>query len=312
MLGLTATEVRSSPWPIFRRWLAERLPRRPRATIGESELAALSPRLRAAPAAQAPPLDPIVLRQWIYGSGCVIPGDAAYFKELMSPVGLTSEMTLLDLNAGMGGAGIAITQASKSNIAGFDRDPDLVQAGTSFLRTQKAGRRVQLASYDPENFALRAGFYDCVMAREVISTLVDKEAFFQSVSLGLKSFGQVVITDFVRGEAPASDPGLAGWAAMQEQKPLLWPGAEYVACLERLGCDVLIATDATASYRSLLLRSWRRFLDHPELRRLRGRRAMPLLDEVERCIRTLAAFDGGALRYFYICAQSTRAPAPIR
>ena len=99
-------------------------------------------------------------------------------------------------------------QAWKSDVAGFDRNPDLVQAGTSFLRTQKAGRRVQLAPYDPENFALRAGFYDCVMAREVISTLVDKEAFFHAVSLGLKSFGQIVITDFVRGDVPANDSGL--------------------------------------------------------------------------------------------------------
>ena len=305
MLGLTATEVRSSPWPIFRRWLAERLPRRKRMPIGA--------RLIATPssiAVQAPLLDPIILRQWIYGPGSVIPGDASYLKELLSPVGLTTEMSLVDLNAGMGGPGIAISQAWKSDVAGFDRNPDLVQTGTSFLRTQKTGRRVQLAPYDPENFALRNGFYDCVMAREVISTLVDKEAFFQAVSLGLKSFGQIVITDFVRGDAPANDSGFAGWAAKQERKPLLWPGKDYVACLERLGCDVLIASDATASYRSLLLRSWRRFLDHPELRHLRGRRALPLMSEVERCIQTLAAFDGGALRYFHICAQSARSTLP--
>jgi SAM-dependent methyltransferase len=303
MLGLTATEVRSSPWPIFRRWLAERLPRRRRASMGTAPASA---------AAQAPLLDPIILRQWIYGSGCVIPGDALYFKELMNPVGLHPETSLLDLNAGMGGPGIAITQAWKSSVTGFDRNPDLVQAGTSFLRTQKAGRRVQLAPYDPENFELRAGFYDCVMVREVISTLVDKEAFFQAVSLGLKSFGQIVITDFVRGDATASDSGFARWAAMQERKPLLWPGEDYIACLERLGCDVLIARDATASYRSLLLRSWRRFHDHPELRRLRGRRAAPLLSEVDRCVQTLAALDNGALRYFHICAQSTRSAVPIR
>ncbi len=216
-------------------------------------------------------------------------------------------MSFLDLNAGMGGPGIAISQAWKSDVAGFDRNPDLVQAGTSFLRTQKAGRRVQLAPYDPENFALRAGFYDCVMAREVISTLVDKEAFVQALTLGLKSFGQIVITDFVRGDVPVSDSSFVGWAAMQERKqPVLWLGEDYVACLERLGCDVTIASDATASYRSRLLRAWRRFLDHPELRHLRGRRALPLMSEVERCMRTLAAFDDGTLRYFRICAQNTR------
>jgi SAM-dependent methyltransferase len=257
-------------------------------------------------------LDPLILQQWIYGPGNVIPGDADYFKELMSPVGLTPEMTLLDLNAGMGGAGIAITKAWRSYVAGFDRDPDRVKAGTAFLRKQKAGKHVQLDSYDPESFALRPGFYDCVMARELVSTLADKEAFFQTVSLGLKSFGQIVITDFVRGNASADDPSLAGWAATQEHKPLLWPAERYAASLTRLGCNVLVTLDKTDIYRSLLLRSWRNFLDHPELPRLRGRRALPLLAEVEYCIRTLAALDSGALRYFYVCAQSMRSTAPIR
>ncbi len=78
MLGLTATEVRSSPWPIFRRWLAERWPRRRRASAGARVTA--TPSLTAA---QAPLLDPIILWQWIYGPGCAIPGDASYFKELL-------------------------------------------------------------------------------------------------------------------------------------------------------------------------------------------------------------------------------------
>jgi hypothetical protein len=100
--------------------------------------------------------------------------------------------------------------------------------------------------------------------------------------------------------------------AMQEHKPLLWPSEHYVAALTRLGCTMLVTIDKTDLYRSLLLRSWRNFLDHPELPRLRGRRGLPLLGEVERCIRTLAALDSGALRYFYICAQSMRSTTPIR
>ncbi len=311
MLGLTANEVRSSSWPILRR-LAERLPRWRRASAGRAGASLRSSQTRASRASELPLLDPVVLRQWIYGPGHVIPGDLDYLRDLVKPLGLGPEMTLLDLNAGMGGAGIAIAQACNTHVAGFDRNPELARAGASFLRTQKSARRVQIASYDPENFALRPAFYDCALAREVISTLADKEAFFQAISEGLKSFGQIVITDFVRGKAAPDDPALTGWAGMQEHKPLLWAGEDYVACLERLDCKVLIASDTSANYRALILRSWRQFLDHPELRRLRGRRALPLLTEVERCMRTLAALDTGAVRYFYICAQSTRSTVPIR
>jgi SAM-dependent methyltransferase len=294
------------------RRLASRGPRRRRVPADDGALPVRPAQAGASRAAQEPPLDPVNLQQWIYGPGNVIPGDEGYFKELMSPVGLTPEMTLLDLNAGMGGAGIAIAKASKNYVAAFERNPDLVKAGVAFLRKQKAGRYVRLDSYDPADFALRPGFYDCVMARELVSTLADKEAFLQTVSLGLKSFGQIVITDFVRGDAPAGDPSLAGWAAVQEHKPLLWPAERYAASLTRLGCNVLVTMDKTDVYRSLLLRSWRNFLGHPELPWLRGRRALPLLTAVEHCVRTLAALDSGALRYFYVCAQSMRATAPIR
>jgi ubiquinone/menaquinone biosynthesis C-methylase UbiE len=310
MLGVTATEVRSSPRPMFRRWLAERLPRRARAFMAKGGVALRSSASHWSSPVQAPLLEPIIFRQWIYGSGCVIPGDAFYLEELMKPLGLEPKMTVLDLNAGMGGAGAAVAQGLKADVTGLECNPDLVQAGASFLRTQKAGRRVKLRSYDPENFVLPAGSYDCVMAREVISTLVDKEAFFQAVSLGLKIFGQIVITDFVRGDA-ADDSATADWAAMQERKPLLSTRENYIACLERLGCEVRIAKDATADYRDLLLRSWRRFLDHPQLRRLKGQRAGPLMNEVERCVRTLTAFDSGALRYVHICAQSTQTMASL-
>lgn len=306
MLGPTATQVRSSPWQ-FRRWLAERLPRR---SLGKLGIALRPSPSRASPIMPALPLDPIVLRQWVYGAGCVIPGDAPYFEELVGPVGLKPEMVLLDLNAGMGGAGRVIAQTWQSDVVGFERNPDLVQTGISLLRGHKADKRVKLAPYNPENLLLRSGFYDCAMAREVVSTLVDKEAFLHAVSLALKSFGWIVITDFVRGDATADDSAFAGWAATREQKPLLWTSKDYIACLERLACDVRIASDATATYRRLLLRSWRRFLDHPELPRLKGRRALPLLDEVERCIRTLAAIESGALRYVHICAQSTQVTAP--
>ena len=311
MLGLTATEVRSSPQPIFRGWLGETLPCWARALLPKRGIALRSSSLRAPTAMSADFVDPIILRQWIYGAGCVIPGDARYLVELFSSVGLEAEMTLLDLNAGMGGPGVAIAQARKSAVTGFERNPDLVQAGASFLRTQKAGRHVELTTYDPENLVLRAGFYDCVMAREVISTLVDKEAFLHAVSLGLKSFGRIVIADFVRGDGPAENSAIAAWAALREHRPLLATSESYVACLERWGCEVQIAKDATAAYRGLLLRSWRRFLDHPELRRLKGQRARPLMNEIERCVRALAAFDSGALRYVHICAQSTQTTAPI-
>jgi hypothetical protein len=307
-LGLAAIRVRS-PLSLLRGWMAERVPRWRRATLRDRSgpARAIGKRSTAA-AAQGVAVDPIVLRQWLYGPGCVIPGDADYLKDLVKPFGLCPEMTLLDLHAGMGGAGVAIAQACNTYVESFEPKVDLVRAGAGFLKTQKSGRRVHLGAYDPANFALRPGFYDCVLAREATVALADKNAFLAAVTEGLKPFGQIAITEFVRGPAPP-DATFNGWAAMQDAKPDLWAGEQYVAALERLGFNVLMANDATAGYRGLILRSWQQFLDRPELKQLKGRRALPLVEEAEHCIRTLAALDSGALRYFYICAQSRHSGA---
>lgn len=309
-LGLTAIRVRSPLHPL-RRWIGEHLPRWQRGRArGRTGLARATDKRSTAASTQEIALDPIVLRQWLYGPGCVIPGDADYLKDLVKPFGLSPQMTLLDLHAGMGGASVAIAQACNTYVESFEPKAELVRAGAGFLKTQKSGRRVHLGVYDPANFALRPGFYDCVLAREATFTLVDKTGFLEAVTEGLKPFGQVGITEFVRGPAPP-EATFDGWAAMQDAKPDLWAGEQYVATLERLGFNVLMANDATAGYRSLVLRSWHQFLDRPELRQLKGRRALPLVEEAERCIRTLAALDSGALRYFYICAQSKH-PGVIR
>lgn len=309
-LGLAAIGVRS-PLSSLRRWMAEHVPRWHRATArSRPGFARVAAKRSAGAASREPALDPMVLRQWLYGPGCVIPGDADYLKDLVKPFGLGPEMTLLDLHAGMGGASVAIAQACNTYVESFEPKADLVRAGAGFLKTQKSGRRVHLGVYDPANFALRAGFYDCVLAREATFALADKKAFLEAVTEGLKPYGQLGITEFVRGPAPP-EATFDGWAAMQDAKPDLWAGAQYVATLERLGFNVLMANDATAGYRGLILRAWQQFLDRPELRQLKGRRALPLVEEAERCIRTLAALDSGAVRYFYICAQSKH-PGVIR
>ena len=301
-LDLTGIRVRS-PVHSLGRWVAARLPRwRRRAVRGRSMLARATHAQPIAAAREVAP-DPLTLRQWLYGPGCVIPGDADYINGLISPFGLSAKMSLLDLHAGMGGPALAIAQEHKIYVDGFEHDADLLRCSGDFLAQQKLGRRVHLAAYDPANFTLRAGFHDCMLVREATFGLADKKAFLAAMTRGLRPLGQIAFTDFVTGPA-APEAAFAGWAAMQDVPPALWPGERYADCLKELGFHVVTASDATADYRSLVLRSWQHFLDCPELRQLRGRRALPLVAEAERCIRTLAALDSGALRYFYIYAQS--------
>ena len=261
-------------------------------------------RRRAVAAARAnePPPDAATLRQWLYGAGCLHPGDAEYLVDLVKVFGLGPEMTMLEFGSGMGGSAAVIAQAFNTYIEGFESDPELVRAANHFLPTTKSAKHVKIKHYDPEKFEVRSSFYYRCLAREATYRIANKQHVFAMASQGLRRLGHIIVTDFVRDEAVPAGPEFDDWAALQPSKPQLWTARQYIDCMQKLGYDVQATNDATADYRRLILRSWREALERPEVRQLRGRRGMPLIDEAERAIRTLAALDSGALRYFYLFA----------
>lgn len=269
------------------------------------------PAAKAAPAPKAlPPPDPLTVRQWLYGPGYVIPGNADYVLELVKSFNLSPAMTTLDMGAGLGGPARTIAEVFKTYIAGFERDPDLARRAEEMSTVQGLGRHVQINPYDPETFELRTAFYDHALAREATYHIVQKERFLRVVNQAMKPSGQLVMTDFVRDRTAGDRPELAAWEAMQRYKPELWTSAQYADCLKSLGFDLRIATDFTADYRHLIIHAWKEFVERPELHHLRSSQASPVIDEVERGVRTIAALESGALKFFYFVALGGRRRGP--
>ncbi len=266
----------------------------------------------AAPAAanaqiRLPPPDPLTIRQWLYGPGFIIPGDANYVLELVKPFNLSPAMTMLEFGSGLGGPACAIAEAFNTYVTGYERDPELVQRATEQAAVRGLGRHVQISTYDPESVELRAGFYDHALAREATSAVAQKERFLRVLNQAMKPFGQLILTDFVRDRAAGDRPELAAWESMQQHKPQLWTAAQYSDCFKSLGFDLRIANDITTEYRRLILLAWKNFLDRGELRQLRSAQAAaPVIDEVERGLRTVAALESGALKVYYFVALGGR------
>ena len=260
----------------------------------------------AAARPSAAPPDPLTVREWLYGPGCVIPGDPDYVVDLAKPFHLEPSMTMLDMSAGLGGPARAVAKAFKTYVAGFERDPDLVRRANDICTAQGLGRQVQISAFDPEGFELRAGHYDHALAREATYNIAQKERFLRVLNQAIKPFGQLIMLDFVRDRSAGEPQQLPAWEATQRLKPLLWTQAQYADCLKSLGFDLRIANDVTADYRRLLLRAWQGFLGGETLRHIKSRQAAPVIDEAERSMRTIAALDSGALKFFYFVALAGR------
>ncbi len=293
--------------------LFERLRNRLR---GSAPAASAAPKRASGASAAAlhvvgPPPDPLTVRQWLYGPGYMTPGGAEYVLELVKQFNLSPAMTMLDMAAGLGGPAQTIAEAFKTYVAGFERDPELARRASDAAVAHGLARHVQVSTYDPETFELRAGFYDHALAREATFHVTQKERFLRVLNQAMKPSGQLIVTDFVRDRAAGERPELAAWEAMQRYKPQLWTAAQYTDCLKSLGFDLRIASDVTAEYRRMTLLAWKNFLDGGELKQLRSSQAAPVIDEVERSLRTVAALESGALKYYYFVALSGRRRAAV-
>jgi SAM-dependent methyltransferase len=256
--------------------------------------------------AQLPPPDALTIRQWLYGPGYIIPGDAAYVLEIVKPFHLSPAMTMLDFSAGLGGPARTIAESFNTYVTGYERDPELARRATEETATRGLSRHVQITTYDPETIELRAGFYDHALAREATFAVAQKERFLRVLNQAMKPFGQLILTDFVRDRAAGDRPELAAWEGMQRYKPQLWTAAQYSDCFKSLGFDLRIANDITPDYRKLILFAWKNFLERGELRQIKGPQAAPVIDEVERGLRTVAALESGALKFSYFVALGGR------
>jgi len=279
--------------------------RRGAAETDEDDASAPSTTQVASPAAMKPP-DPLTVRQWLYGPGHIIPGDAEYVVELVKPFHLGPAMTLLELGSGLGGPARAITEAFSTYVAGYERDAELARRASEEVSTRGLSRHVQVTAYDPETFELRTGFYDHVLAREATYTVEQKERFLRVLNQSMKPLGQLILTDFVIDRSVGERPELAAWEATLEYPSQLWTAAQYTDCFKSLGFDLRIVNDITPEYRRVLLLAWKNFLDHGALRKLEHAAAAPVIDEVERGLRTVAAMESGALKFYYFVALGGR------
>ena len=291
--------------------LLARIIARLRGEAGEAPEAAAEPQLDAhLPGEPVVPLDPLTLRQWLWGPGFHLPGNAEYLLKLVKPFALNPAMSVLDVAAGLGGPARAISEAFGTYITGLERDPELARRGMDMSVAAGKQRHAPITQIDPETFELRTGAFDCILARGATYMVQDKERFMRVLILGLKQRGQLLLTDFVVDPALAKRPELALWAGLQPLKPTLWTLQQYADCFKSLGFDVRITEDITHDYKLQIVLGWDNLVQNVDIKSLPKPHKLQIVSEAERWVKTIIALDAGVLKAyrFYALAVSSRPP----
>ena len=247
-----------------------------------------------------------MVRQWLWGRGFVIPGDAEQVLALLRPLGLTPSMTLLDVSAGLGGPARALAEAFGITVVGLERDPALARLGMAMSDAKRMGRRAPISVYDPEGFNLPLAQFDAAIGREATYTVRDKERFLRVLMQGLKPQGVLLLTEFVLDRSVGERRHLASWAPLPDYPPYLWTLERYEDCLRSLGFALRASEDISADYRGRIVAGWTRLARMPELRARPRAHFLPIIDEAERAMRTVEALDSGVLKHIRIEAAARR------
>ena len=188
----------------------------------------------------------IVEKMW--GAGYVLPGDAQLTERLISPLGLTKDMNILDLSAGLGERPRKTAKEFGIPVKGLEADPEIAARGKELSMAQGAGKHALIEYYDPLSFSTESR-YDCVVSRETIYRVSDKQKFIKAIVSCCKSKAQFSFTDYIVNPEAREHPAIAAWYAFENGASALGL-VEMAELWAKEGVNIRVHDDLTDFYKT--------------------------------------------------------------
>lgn len=282
-------------------------------TAGEPEKELVTPRNREGPnkpVAVEEPEEPrdvwtpsrIKIAERIWGAGYISPGGTEHVMNLIKPVGLNPKMSVADINAGLGGAGRAISEVFGMWVTAMEPNDCVASHGMEQSTMAGMGKKVPVIAYDPESVELRPNGFDCIFAKELFYTVVNKRHLFNSITKALKKNGHLLFTDFVLARTDHMEEATQNWAAHEPKRPEMWSIKQIRDYLEKQGLDIRIEDDMTDEMCVLILKGWGEALGNFRPGHFEPELAEALLAEAELWARRLAVLQSGDVRVYRVHA----------
>lgn len=225
----------------------------------------VTPRLKMPEADKAPLVVPLAdwetprtrIAQLVWGAGFDKPGGPPHVMNLVKPFGLDPSKSMMDFGTGLGGAARLISKECDVWVTGYEGDAELSRAGKQLSHIAGLDRKADIQRYVAGEFDLNPNSFDCILSHEALHLFENKYEILQSLQKGLKSRGQLSMTDFVLGQDIA--PNDSRLRAFQATPLDLWRPDQYEQRLGEVNLDLRITEDITDSYRKMILQGWMNF-----------------------------------------------------
>ncbi len=198
-----------------------------------------------------------MISQALWGEGNLTPGPAEFIAELTARLGLTPEMSMLDLGAGLGGPSRAISTAYGVWVTAYDAVPVHVSAGMEQSVMHGMGKKVPISQFDPETVELPDRKFDCIFSKEMMHHVKVKKRLIAEVESALKPRGQFIIINYVVTEKGKDGLKVAAWNEADGQASHFWSKEEYAAAFAEVKLDLRVTEDLTPRYCEMIAQGFR-------------------------------------------------------
>jgi SAM-dependent methyltransferase len=245
----------------------------------------------------------IKLNEKLWGEGFVSPGGEKVILELIAPLGLNEEASVVDLGCGLGGSTRAITKTTNAWVSGYEADKALAEAAMERATMAGLAKRAAVQHLELKAVNIRRRTIDCVFSKEALFAVDERRKLFQSIHKMLKIEGHFLFTDFFLAGADAAGPATEVWSAHEPTRPELWTVEATSAALEGLGFEVRITEDITGPYQERVVKGFSKLLGMIQKPPMNLEFTSWAAAEAEHWARRVAVLESGEVKVFRIYAR---------
>ncbi len=245
----------------------------------------------------------IKLNEKLWGEGFVSPGGEKVILELIAPLGLTGEASVVDLGCGLGGSTRAIAKTTNAWVSGYEADKALAEAAMERATMAGLAKRAPVQHLELEAVNIRRRTIDCAFSKEALFAVGARKKLFQTIHKMLKIEGHFLFTDFFLAGADAAGPATEVWSANEPTRPKLWTVKDTSAALERLGFEVRITEDITAPYQERVVKGFSKLLRMIQQPPMDPEFTSWAAAEAEHWARRVAVLESGEVKVFRVYAR---------
>lgn len=202
--------------------------------------------------------------QALWGEGNITPGPAEFIVGLTNRLGLTSEMTLLDLGAGLGGPARAISASSGIWVTAYEEVAAVAKAGMEQSIMQGMAKKVAVEHVEFATVERPKRKIDCFFSKDTLHHISRKKHLLAALEEALKPNGQFLIIDYVITEKGKSNNIEADWNKADEQVSHFWTKEQYLAAFAAVKLDLRVTEDLSPKYCEMIADGFRRLTKNME------------------------------------------------